>query len=179
MWTNQLARRLANQKPEVATGLSRVKFLAAQSQIDHLIFELPQHLDLMSARLLNGEDIYSVLALQASGSGKFSHNLKRLGVRLQLGENLDEALGLLAKESNSALVSEFVNKLQLGLSRGTPLAEQFLMLSASAKSQLKVAQLKAAGRNELKMLIPLVFLILPVTIAFAVFPSLQLLQLGV
>jgi tight adherence protein C len=53
------------------------------------------------------------------------------------------------------------------------------MLSASAKSQLKVAQLKAAGRNELKMLIPLVFLILPVTIAFAVFPSLQLLQLGV
>ncbi|MDE2409387.1 MAG: type II secretion system F family protein [Actinomycetales bacterium] len=179
MFTNQLARRLSTAKPETSRLLSGVKIRAAKTGEDQLIFELPQHLDLMSARLLNGEDIYSVLALQASGSGKFAHNLERLGIRLQLGENLEQALALLAEESKSPLVSEFVNKLQLGLSRGTPLATQFLMLSASAKAQLKVAQLKAAGRNELKMLIPLVFLILPVTIAFAVFPSLQLLQLGV
>jgi len=179
MFTNQLARRLSAARPESARLISGVKFRVAKIGVDPVIYELPQHLDLMAARLLNGEDIYSVLALQAAGTGKFAQNLERLGVRLQLGENLDQALGLLAQESKSPLVAEFVNKLQLGLARGTPLATQFLLLSASAKAQLKVAQLKGAGRNELKMLIPLVFLILPVTIAFAVFPSLQLLQLGV
>jgi tight adherence protein C len=179
MFSNELARRLATSQPATGRLFSRVKVLSGNATTDQLIFELPQHLDLMSARLQNGEDVYSVLALQAAGSGKFSRNLQRLGVRLQLGENLEQALTLLAAECKSPLVAEFVNKLQLGLSRGTPLAAQFQMLSASAKAQLKVTQLKAAGRNELKMLIPLVFLILPVTIAFAVFPSLQLLQLGV
>lgn len=179
MFSNELARRLSASQPKARGWLSRVRLRANPSAVDQLIFELPQHLDLMSARLQNGEDIYSVLALQSAGSGTFARNLKRLGVRLQLGENLEQALTILAQECKSPLVSEFVNKLQLGLSRGTPLAGQFQMLSASAKAQLKVTQLKAAGRNELKMLIPLVFLILPVTIAFAVFPSLQLLQLGV
>jgi tight adherence protein C len=37
---------------------------------------------------------------------------------------------------------------------------------------------ESAGRNEVMMLIPLVFLILPVTIAFAVFPGLIAIQSG-
>jgi tight adherence protein C len=59
------------------------------------------------------------------------------------------------------------------------MAEQFTQLAESARGQLRVAQLKNAGKNELKMLVPLVFLILPVTVLFAIFPSLQILQLGV
>jgi tight adherence protein C len=36
----------------------------------------------------------------------------------------------------------------------------------------------AAGRKEIAMMIPLVLLILPVTVAFAIFPGTLVLQLG-
>jgi tight adherence protein C len=43
-----------------------------------------------------------------------------------------------------------------------------------AKRQL----LESAGRKEVAMLVPLVFLILPVTVLFAIFPGVMVLQLG-
>jgi tight adherence protein C len=43
------------------------------------------------------------------------------------------------------------------------------------RSDLHNQMLKLSARNETRMLIPLVFLILPVTILFAIFPSLEML----
>ena len=129
--------------------------------------------------LNNGENFYSVLTAQtAMSSGNFSMGLKRVKQRLELGESLERALELLEHESDSPMVSEFTNKVVISLTRGTPMAQQLEFLSETARSQLRNQLLKQAGKNELKMLVPMVFLILPVTILFAVFPSLQLLQSG-
>lgn len=38
--------------------------------------------------------------------------------------------------------------------------------------------MEAGGRKEVLMMIPVVFLILPVTVAFAVFPGLAVLRVG-
>ncbi len=54
------------------------------------------------------------------------------------------------------------------------LSEQALSVRDEIKSRL----LRQAGRNETRMLIPLVFLILPVTVWFAIYPSLELLNFG-
>jgi tight adherence protein C len=54
------------------------------------------------------------------------------------------------------------------------LSEQALSVREEIKSRL----LRQAGRNETRMLIPLVFLILPVTVLFAIYPSLELLNFG-
>ena len=174
-----LQKRLGSGQVVSRSLLSRVKFGEVKTSFDPALLELPQHLELMAARLQNGENIYTVLTQQAVADGVLANGFRRLSVRLRLGETLDQALALLAIEVTSPLVSELANKIQLGVARGTPLASQLLPLAATAKNQLRVAQLKASGRNELRMLVPLVFLILPVTIAFAVFPSLQILQLGV
>ena len=176
---HSLAKRLSSPRPTLSFRISRVRLRPPQRAFDPLILELPQHLDLMAARLQNGENIYSVLSQQAVTSGRLAEGLRRLAIRLSLGETLDASLDFLATELKSELIQELSNKVKLGLVRGTPLAAQFQLLSASAKNQLRVAQLRGAGRNELRMLVPLVFLILPVTIAFAIFPSLQILQLGV
>ena len=176
---NDLSKRISRPTRVGVSGLSRIRLRPARKAFDPLILELPQHLDLMSARLQNGENIYSVLSDQAAASGRLAEGLRRVAVRLSLGETLDVSLDRLSAELKSELVQELSNKVKLGLVRGTPLAAQFQLLSSSAKNQLRVAQLRAAGRNELRMLVPLVFLILPVTIAFAIFPSLQILQLGV
>jgi tight adherence protein C len=39
--------------------------------------------------------------------------------------------------------------------------------------------MESGGRKEVLMMVPVVFLILPVTVVFAVFPSLLTLQIGV
>jgi tight adherence protein C len=54
------------------------------------------------------------------------------------------------------------------------LSEQALSVREEIKSRL----LRQAGRNETRMLIPLVFLILPATVLFAIYPSLELLNFG-
>ncbi|MEN9715035.1 MAG: hypothetical protein RJA35_502 [Actinomycetota bacterium] len=179
MSPSPLRKRVAAVKPAATNRFSRVSFRLAPKGFDPLLLELPQHLDLMAARLQNGENIFAVFSKQAQASGKFAIALRRMAVRLQLGESIEAALTALVDESDSPMVAELSNKVVLGLQRGTPMANQVQLLASAARAQLKVAQLRAAGRNELKMLIPLVFLILPVTIAFAVFPSLQLLRLGV
>jgi tight adherence protein C len=75
-------------------------------------------------------------------------------------------------------VSEFTSKLILSLKRGNPLAEMIREQAASARSEIRNELLKQAGRNETRMLIPLVFLILPITVLFAIYPSLQLLNIN-
>lgn len=178
MSPSRLSRRLGLEVTLGAGAASRVRVGAKSVALDPYLLELPQHLELMAARLQNAENLYSVLVNQAKGRGRVADELTRVAIRLRLGESIDAALTQFAEESSSQLVSEFVSKVLLSLRRGTPLAGQLQLLASVARSQLKNAQLRAAGRNELKMLIPLVFMILPVTIAFAVFPSLQLLQLG-
>ena len=147
-------------------------------QKDEYLFEVPQHLEIMAARLENGESIFSVLAVQSQCSGLFAKGLGNLSIRLTYGESIEVALALLEAECRSDVVSEFVNKVTLSIQRGTPLAEQLHSLASSARGQQRIQLLRRAGSNELKMLVPLVFLILPVTVLFAIFPSLQLLQLG-
>lgn len=175
---SNLERRLGLDATIGQGRLSKVSVSCKASLLDPFLLEIPQHLDIMAARIQNGQNIYSVLAGQAKASGRFAEGLWRVSIRIQLGESLDAALQLFATEAKSPLVAEFVHKVLLSLQRGTPLAGQLYLLADATRAQLKAGQLKAAGRNELKMLVPLVFLILPVTIAFAVFPSLQLLQLG-
>jgi tight adherence protein C len=69
-----------------------------------------------------------------------------------------------------------VEKLNMSLDRGAPVAEQTMQLAYSLRQEQGRALLRQAGSSETKMLIPTVFVILPVTVLFAVFPSVLVLQ---
>jgi len=71
-----------------------------------------------------------------------------------------------------------VEQLTSALDRGTPLAEVLRAQAQDARDLAKRDLLESAGKKEVAMLIPLVFLILPTTIAFAVFPALLVIQVG-
>ena len=96
-----------------------------------------------------------------------------------MGETLEHGLSQFANENPLAEGREFANKLSLALRRGTPLAQLLSDQAETIRGQLRNDLLKAAGRNETRMLIPLIFMILPVTVLFATYPSLQLLQLTI
>jgi len=60
----------------------------------------------------------------------------------------------------------------VAIERGTPLADVLHAQALDVRELGKRALLDAGGRKEIAMLLPVVFLILPVTVLFALYPGL-------
>ena len=110
--------------------------------------------------------------------GQVASKFKRLLNALELGGNLFDELEILRKNARIAPVVDLVIKLQVSLKFGSPLSRQLMDFSQSLRHQLAQSQLSAATKKENLMLLPLVFLILPVTVLFAVFPAVQYLKIA-
>ena len=126
-----------------------------------------------------GESLYSALRLVVPrATGILAKELGQLLDALDLGADVETELIELTRRVPGRQVSEFSSKLVLALNRGTPLAAVMLEQSAAVRAELQQQLTVLAGKNETRMLIPLVFLILPITVLFAIYPSLQLLNLN-
>jgi len=82
----------------------------------------------------------------------------------------------LASQAKSEHVRELATKLSVALNNGSALGDLMGDFVQSSTSALRAELLIIAGRNETKMMIPMVFIILPITVMFALFPSLALIQ---
>lgn len=141
--------------------------------------ELPDLVELMSVVLLSGQSIQAAIEVVANrGSGKFSDALRAMRARLALGQTIDVELAVLCVNLPTAGVREFSSKLAIAINRGTPLATSLANLSQTLRRRAANQLLRQAGANETKMLIPLVSIVLPITVIFALYPSAQVLQLG-
>ena len=60
----------------------------------------------------------------------------------------------------------------IAVERGTPLADVLRAQAVDVREAGKRALLEAGGRKEIAMMVPVVFLVLPVTVLFALFPGL-------
>jgi tight adherence protein C len=76
-----------------------------------------------------------------------------------------------ARVSVSA-VTRFVDGIAVAIERGTPLADVLRAQAADAREVRKRSLMEIGGRKEILMLIPVVFLVLPVTVIFALYPGL-------
>jgi tight adherence protein C len=145
--------------------------------IDH---EMTEVLAMLVASLQSGEALFgSLKRLSEISKGSLAEELRITLARVELGGDISTELGALCERIPTDAVREFANKLSLAIARGTPLAESLLSLSVSLKSKQSATTLKRAGSNETKMLIPIVLLVCPVTVIFALFPSSQFLALGI
>jgi Flp pilus assembly protein TadB len=149
----------------------------AKSRKTHVLFELPDFIDMLAVAISGGEGLYSSLKLVSQrASGVLANEFRSAVSSVEMGADLEAELQQLAKRLGTRQVEEFVNKVNLAKRRGVPLSGMLRGQAESIRAEVKNELLIAAGRNETRMLIPLVFLILPVTVLFAVYPSLQLLQ---
>jgi tight adherence protein C len=110
--------------------------------------------------------------------GSTAAKFKRLLNALDLGSNIWEELAELRQSSKDPAVGELVLKLQVALQFGSPLADQLSKLAKSNRAVVAQQLQEQAAKNENLMLLPLVFLILPITVLFAVFPSIQYLHIN-
>jgi tight adherence protein C len=139
--------------------------------------QFPYVIRALSLLIANGLPIAVAISWLAPRlSGFWGGQLSSIAKSLELGASLELELERLSSEVPLAEVEEFAQKLIIALDRGVPISAQLSELAGSLEAEMIRKLSKRAGANETKMLIPTIFLILPVTVLFAVFPSLLVLQ---
>ncbi|MBW4031927.1 MAG: type II secretion system F family protein [Acidobacteria bacterium] len=152
---------------------------AARARLARISVELPTVLEFLTLSLSAGEGILDALKRVArTGNGELSRELGRVVSELNSGVPLVDALNRCAAMIALPNLTRTIDQLLGALERGTPLVEVLRAQAQDAREETKRALLAAAGRKEVAMLVPLVFLILPVTIVFAIFPGILVLQFG-
>lgn len=141
--------------------------------------EFPTVLELLTLSLSAGEGILDAMRRVArSGSGELAAELGRVVAETGMGVPLATALNQASRDIRLPQFTRCVDAVITALERGTPVVEVLRAQATDARESAKRGLLEQAGKKEIGMLVPLVFLILPVTVLFAVFPGIVVLETG-
>lgn len=140
---------------------------------ERIIAEFPVVAELLALVVTAGESPQGALErVSRLVGGELGRSLNGAIAHTRSGLPLAEALERMAKSSNLEPLSRFIDGLVIALERGTPLAEVLRAQAADVREQSKRHLLERGSRNEITMMAPVVFLLLPVTVVFAMFPGL-------
>jgi tight adherence protein C len=152
---------------------------AARARVARIEGELPTVLEFLALCLSAGEGILdSLRRVSQIGAGDLTAELRGVVVAVGTGSALSESLGAVAGRLDVPGLSRAVDQLVAALDRGAPLAQVLHAQALDAREDAKRGLIEQAGRKEIYMLVPLVFLILPLSVLFAVFPGIFMLRLG-
>ncbi len=142
--------------------------------------ELPTTLEFLALCLSAGEGFLDALRrVAAVGSGELTGELRRVVLAVGTGSPLSDALSEMARRLDLSALSRAVDQVIAALEHGAPLAAVLHAQAGDAREDAKRTLIEQAGRKEILMLLPLVFLILPLSVLFAVYPGLFILRLGI
>jgi tight adherence protein C len=138
-----------------------------------MLAEFPVIADLLALAVLAGEaPIDAIQRVCRLTLGELTRDLQGALDEARAGTPITRALGQLAERTTLEPFSRFLQGLLVAIERGTPLAEVLRAQATDVREFSKRALLEAGGRKELQMMVPVVFLILPVTVLFALYPGL-------
>ena len=144
-----------------------------------VLAEFPTVAELLALSITAGEGIVEALErVCRTCSGDLIDELRAALAATRTGTPLVEALDAMATRIAIPEIVQFVDGLAVSMTRGTPLAEVLRSQAADVREQSRRRLLELSGRKEIGMLVPVVVFVLPVTVIFAVFPSLTVLDLS-
>ncbi len=140
--------------------------------------EFPAIIEMLSLAISAGESPLSAFKRIAENShGFLSVRFRLVIARVHQGIPFHSALDLMGRDLNSPLVRKFIDSMVNAMVRGAPITEVLVRHAQEARDHQRNRVLAAAGKAEISMMIPVVFLILPISILFALWPSLTSLNL--
>ncbi len=138
-----------------------------------LLAEFPVVAELLALSVTAGESPTAAIArVTRLSGGELARELGNALGRARAGVPLAEALQDVADRTSLDPLARFIDGLLVAIERGTPLAEVLRAQAADVREAGKRRLLEAGGRKEIAMMVPVVFLVLPVTVLFALFPGL-------
>lgn len=144
-----------------------------------MLAEFPALAELMALAVGAGESAAGALDRVArTSNGVLSAEFSTVLAQTRTGMPLVVALNEFSNRVNVAALSRFVDGISVAVNRGTPLAEVLRAQAQDVRDVAKRELMESAGRKEIGMMVPLIFGVLPLTVVFAVFPGLAMLQMG-
>jgi tight adherence protein C len=138
-----------------------------------LLAEFPVVAELLALSVTAGEGPAAAIhRVSRLSGGELARELDGALGRARAGMPLTDALQQLADRTSLEPLARFVDGLLVAIERGTPLAEVLRSQAADVREAGKRRLLEAGGRKEIQMMVPVVFMVLPVTVLFALFPGL-------
>jgi tight adherence protein C len=172
-----------SQKTDLSARLSpRAKLRTKTKELTRFkpleaLLEIPDFASLLWFAVSAGESLEQALKIAVNkSSGYVSAEFERVLINVEHGALLQIELQNLAAQAKSEQVRELATKLAVALNNGSALTELLSDFVQSSTATVRTELLAKAGKNETKMMIPMVFVILPVTVMFALYPSLALIQ---
>lgn len=156
-WLNSLIRKVSG---------TEIK----QSEINE---ELISILQMISIMISSGESPMSAMRYVSKRSDGILPRLIRESLnKYEDGRSITQTLDFLATATGSTQVRRLTNSIQIAIHRGTPVLDVLNNQVLALNKQINFNLMKRSGKSEITLLIPVVFLILPVSISFAIWPSL-------
>ncbi|WP_309072740.1 type II secretion system F family protein [Arthrobacter sp.] len=144
-----------------------------------ILAEFPSLAELMALAVSAGESATGALErICRTGHGELAREFGRVLSETRAGTPLLQALQNFSNRTQLAPLVRFVDGVSVAVDRGTPLADVLRAQAQDVRDLSKRELMESAGRKEIAMMVPLVFGVLPLTVLFAVYPGIALINLG-
>lgn len=137
-----------------------------------IVEEFPALAELLALAVAAGESPVAALdrVVRRSG-GELSSDLAGVLATIRTGEPVSSAFDSMAASTGLPLVARFAQGIAIAVERGTPLADVLHAQAADVREAGRRQLIESGARREVLMLVPVVFLVLPVTVLFAFYPG--------
>jgi tight adherence protein C len=137
-----------------------------------VLAEFPTVAEMLALAVGAGEGPVAALDRVVTRShGELSADLGAVLAEIRTGSPVTAALDALAARSGLPVVARFAEGMAVAIERGTPLAGVLHAQAADVREAGRRALIESGARKEVLMMVPVVFLVLPVTVVFAFWPG--------
>lgn len=152
----------------------------ATAREQRMLAEFPTVAELLALAVSAGESAAGALDRVCRLSrGDLTDELGACLADARAGATLPAALQGLSDRTGLISLARFVDGIVVAVERGTPLADVLRAQAQDVRETRRRDVMEAGGRKEIAMMVPVVFLVLPVTVLFAVFPGYTFLHLSI
>lgn len=153
-WDKGLASRVRKKRSEVAEA------------------EFPSVVELFAVLVSAGESpSTAMLRVSERANGEMAREFASALLDLKKGKSLSQSLEVLGAQVSSTTVRRFCDTLILAIERGSSLSDVLNRQVEEVRAGQHASLLTAAGKAEISLMIPVIFLILPISVLFALWPS--------
>jgi tight adherence protein C len=167
----------------VGTGIvakDQMLTMSANKRERQMLAEFPTVAELLALAVGAGEGATGALERVCRLShGQLADELRQCLADARAGANLPAALQGLADRTGLASLARFVDGIVVAVERGTPLADVLRSQAQDVREAGRRAVMEQGGKKEIAMMIPVVFLVLPVTVLFAIYPGVAFLSFSI
>ena len=154
-------------------GMDRALTVRANRRQRLIDAAVPDCAELLALAVAAGESIPAAIERVAGcAGGPLGAELGLTAGHIRNGMPSVRALAQLDERTESPALTRLTRTLTTAIERGSPLASVLHDQARDQRERSLAALMEEGGRKEIAMLVPVVFLILPVTVIFALYPGL-------